>query len=126
MNLAVARALTQARKDAGITNEALAAALDGVSLTSVQRYLRGRAAIDVDVLSRICAAIGITELEVMQAAEKLRGENIEDRGADAAVTKLDEHLGRPARTKDEMQQMDAEAAREARSGARRPNVGGLA
>lgn len=113
MNLAVARALTQARKDAGITNEALAAALDGVSLTSVQRYLRGRAAIDVDVLSRICAAIGITELEVMRAAEKLRGENIEDRGADAVIARMDEHLGRPARTKDEMQQMDAEAAREA-------------
>lgn len=70
LNLAVARALTEARKNAGLTNENLAAALNGTSLTSVQRYLSGRAAINVEVLSEICSIIGVSEVEIVERADR--------------------------------------------------------
>lgn len=112
MNLAVARALTQARKDADFTNESLAAVLPDISLTSLQRYLSGRSAIDVEVLSQICTALGIDERQIMVTAQKLRDETAADAGADAAIAHLDKHLGRNPRGKGEMQQMGGIAARD--------------
>lgn len=70
INLAVAQELTEARRAAGYTNEELAAAMPGVSLTSVQRYLAGRSAIDIEVLSRICNILEVSETDVVRAAEQ--------------------------------------------------------
>lgn len=92
LNLAVARALTNARKRADLTNEGLAALLPEISMTSVQRYLSGRAAIDVEVLSRLCEAIGVTEVEVIQEAEKLMGED-DDRPLRLAARKTGREPG---------------------------------
>lgn len=71
INLAVAKALTDARQDAGMTQESLAAALP-FSLSSLNRYLTGRSAIDVEVLAAICAAIGVSELEILSNATRRR------------------------------------------------------
>lgn len=78
VNLAVAQALTAARKGAGYTNESLAAAIPDISLTSLQRYLSGRSAIDVEVLTKMCLVIGVNEVEIIKAAQKIRAGELID------------------------------------------------
>lgn len=103
MNLAVAQELSAARSAAGFTNESLAAVLP-ISLSSLQRYLTGRSAIDVEVLTMICRALKVSETDIIQAAgeryEQQTGApdpagdltDEEQAAVDAALNRYDEAL----------------------------------
>lgn len=69
INLAVAQELTAARIAADYTEESLAAALP-FSLRSLQRYLKGESAVDVEVLHAICAVLGVSEVSIVEKAQQ--------------------------------------------------------
>lgn len=133
LNGAIAAQLRAERVALGLSNDDLAEQT-GIPVVSIQRYLAGTRKIDIGTLEAIAAALGVTATQIVRDAEA-RLERLRGRGDDApsfapskparapkrqtdegsaAINRINDAKRdvRPARTRDEMQQLDDVAARD--------------
>lgn len=142
LNGAIAAQLRAERVALGLTNDELAEQTE-IPKVSLQRYLAGTRAIDIATLDSLARALGVTATQIVRDAEA-RLERLRDRGEDSptfssakparaprsgrqseggdgvsAIGRLTEAKRdtTPARTREDMQQLDDVAARDEDTGA---------